>query len=224
MRTTEETSTHYKKLAKAVLKRENVTRIDGGKSEKGEYFFDTIELSDGALKVYRHGLSKPFSEFLFDFDCDYARLLSYLEEDLFHVTRGGKPVHFREYVLGDGLAVGKDVKPQPNNIALHFRRLAEEGRKTDLEAASAIAGLIVKQCNNSASRGFDGINVSINATIDGWCGRHAGSWKRDHDLIRCEVISRLRNEGLTVVSGPSRGMDVTWGTGGDLDIECVNVI
>jgi hypothetical protein len=46
------------------------------------------------MLVYHHGLDKPLNGLFFDFDVDYAKLLWYVEQDLFLIHHGGKSINF----------------------------------------------------------------------------------------------------------------------------------
>ena len=58
-----------------------------------ERFFDRVVLKDGKIEVYSYGLKEPFSRLGFDFTIDYARAISYIEDDLFYIRREGLPKH-----------------------------------------------------------------------------------------------------------------------------------
>lgn len=83
----------YRQLIKQVLVENNVEsiiRIDDVDTK----FFERVHIdADGNLEVYDHGIEKPWRDFLFDFTLDYAHLLSYIEDEIFMQTRGGKPLH-----------------------------------------------------------------------------------------------------------------------------------
>jgi hypothetical protein len=58
-----------------------------------EHFFDRIVIEDDKLQVYKYGLKKPYDFLSYDFTNDYARCLSYIEDSLYAMQRGGKPLH-----------------------------------------------------------------------------------------------------------------------------------
>ena len=58
-----------------------------------EHFFDRIVIEDDRLQVYKYGLKKPYDFLSYDFTNDYARCLSYIEDSLYAMQRGGKPLH-----------------------------------------------------------------------------------------------------------------------------------
>lgn len=86
----------YRQLLVSVLLRESVLEIVCT-SEKEHYFDRIVVNSDGSLSVYSHGLEKPFKGLGFDYDLDYAKLLYYIEEDLYAVCRGGISSHGMVY-------------------------------------------------------------------------------------------------------------------------------
>ena len=54
-----------------------------------ERFFDRIEvLPGGHLHVYRAGLSDPMDSLHFDYTCDYARCISYIEDAIYQQRHG----------------------------------------------------------------------------------------------------------------------------------------
>lgn len=82
----------YRQLFVSVLLRENVLEVVCNNTK--EHYFDRVVVnSDGTIEVYSHGLKKPFTSLGFDFDLDYAKLLFYIEEDLYAVRRGGISGH-----------------------------------------------------------------------------------------------------------------------------------
>ena len=84
----------YRQLFVSVLLRENISEVVCNNIMTNEHYFDRVVVnSDGSISVYSHGLKEPFKGLYFDFDLDYAKLLSYIEEDLFLVTRGGISKH-----------------------------------------------------------------------------------------------------------------------------------
>lgn len=86
----------YRQLLVSVLLRENVVEVVCTNDK--EHYFDRLVISqDGGIKAYCHGLAKPFSHLYFDFDLDYAKLLYYIEEDLYAVRRGGISKHGLSY-------------------------------------------------------------------------------------------------------------------------------
>ena len=86
----------YRQLFVSVLLRENISEVVCNNTK--EHYFDRVVVnSDGSISVYSHGLKEPFKGLYFDFDLDYAKLLSYVEEDLFLVTRGGISKHDMVY-------------------------------------------------------------------------------------------------------------------------------
>lgn len=86
----------YRDLLSAVLVREGVVEVVC--KNKCEPYFDRVLVSDdGILEVYSSGLSQPLDGFYFDFNIDYAKLLWYIEEDLFLIRHKGKSIHQMEY-------------------------------------------------------------------------------------------------------------------------------
>ncbi len=81
----------YRSLIVAVLnvhKVRSIVRVE----DVAEKFFDTIEVNeDGTLTVDRHGLK--LDNLYFDFTCDFARCLSYIEDEIFMQERKGKSQH-----------------------------------------------------------------------------------------------------------------------------------
>lgn len=83
----------YRQLINQVLIENNVESIIRI-AEVKEEFFDRIEVNaNGTLNVYRHGMRTPFSNFFYDFTCDFARCLSYIEDEIYMQKRAGKPQH-----------------------------------------------------------------------------------------------------------------------------------
>jgi len=83
----------YRQLIKQVLVENNVETIVRI-TDVDTKFFDRVHIdADGNLEVYDYGIEKPWSDFLFDYTLDYAHLLSYIEDEIFIQTRGGKPLH-----------------------------------------------------------------------------------------------------------------------------------
>jgi hypothetical protein len=83
----------YRQLIQQVLVENNVKSIIRITAVK-EDFFDRIEVyANGTLGVYRHGMSMCFDNFYFDFTCDFARCLSYIEDEIYMQKRAGKPQH-----------------------------------------------------------------------------------------------------------------------------------
>lgn len=86
----------YRQVLVSVLLRENISEVICNNEQ--EHYFDRIVVnSDGSISAYTHGLKKPFNSLYFDFDLDYAKLLSYLEEDLYAIRRGGISSHGMVY-------------------------------------------------------------------------------------------------------------------------------
>lgn len=86
----------YRDLLSAVLLREGVVEVVC--KNNVEHYFDRVLVSDdGILDVYSGGISQPLDGFYFDFHIDYAKLLWYIEEDLFLIRHRGKSIHQMEY-------------------------------------------------------------------------------------------------------------------------------
>lgn len=82
----------YCQLFVSVLFRENVLEVVCNNTK--EHYFDRVVVnSDGTIEVYSHGLKKPFTSLGFDFELDYAKLLFYIEEDLYAIRHGGISLH-----------------------------------------------------------------------------------------------------------------------------------
>jgi hypothetical protein len=84
----------YRSLIVAVLNAHKVRSIKavGDNARVTENFFDTIEVNeDGTLMVDRHGLK--LDNLYFDFTCDFARCLSYIEDEIFIQERNGNSKH-----------------------------------------------------------------------------------------------------------------------------------
>lgn len=83
----------YRELIRQILIENNVksiARVEG----KDEPFFDRVDVtSDGRLEVYSHGLHEPMRNFFFDYTMDFARCLSYIEDEIFMQSRSGKSQH-----------------------------------------------------------------------------------------------------------------------------------
>lgn len=83
----------YRDLLLSVFLRENISEIVC--TNEKEHYFDRIVIrSDGSMSVYHHGLDKPLNGLFFDFDVDYAKLLWYVEQDLFLIHHGGNSINF----------------------------------------------------------------------------------------------------------------------------------
>lgn len=83
----------YRQLIAQVLVENNVLSILHI-ANVDEDFFDRINVNpDGTLQVYRHGMKEPLDNFYFDFTCDFARCLSYIEDEIFLQKRSCKPQH-----------------------------------------------------------------------------------------------------------------------------------
>jgi hypothetical protein len=83
----------YRQLFVSVLLRENVLGVVCNNTK--EHYFDRIVVnSDGSISVYSHGLKEPLKGLFFDFDVDYAKLLWYVEQDLFLIHHGGNSINF----------------------------------------------------------------------------------------------------------------------------------
>ena len=83
----------YRQLFVSVLLRENISEVVCNNAK--EPFFDRVVVnSDESISVYSHGLKKPFNGLYFDFDVDYAKLLWYIEQDLFLIHHGVKSINF----------------------------------------------------------------------------------------------------------------------------------
>lgn len=86
----------YRQLFVSVLLRENVLEVVCNDTK--EHYFDRVVVnSDGTINVYSHGLKEPFNGLYFDFDLDYAKLLYYIEEDLYAIRHGGISKHNMVY-------------------------------------------------------------------------------------------------------------------------------
>lgn len=82
----------YRQLFVSVLLRENVLEVVCNNTK--EYYFDRVVVnSDGTIEVYSHGLKNPFTSLGFGFELDYAKLLFYIEEDLYAIRHGGISLH-----------------------------------------------------------------------------------------------------------------------------------
>jgi hypothetical protein len=82
----------YRQLFVSVLLRENVLEVVCNNTK--EHYFDRVVVnSDGSISVYKYGMSGSFSDLYFDFELDYAKLLSYIEEDLYAIRHGGISLH-----------------------------------------------------------------------------------------------------------------------------------
>ena len=81
----------YRTIIKQVLVENNVKSIIRFNKSKENNFFDKIIVNDGYLEVYRCGLKLP--NFYYDFTCDFARCLSFIEDEIFIQSRSGKPQH-----------------------------------------------------------------------------------------------------------------------------------
>ena len=86
----------YRQLLVSVLLRENVSEVVCT-NEKEHYFDRIVVNSDESLSVYSHGLKKPFNSLYFDFELDYAKVLYYIEEDLYSIRHGGISLHGMAY-------------------------------------------------------------------------------------------------------------------------------
>ena len=83
----------YRQLFVSVLLRENVLEVVCDNTK--EHYFDRVVVnSDGSISVYKYGDLEPFSGLYFDFELDYAKLLWYIEQDLFLIQHGGKGINF----------------------------------------------------------------------------------------------------------------------------------
>lgn len=92
------TEQHFEKLAELYSELFRQTMILHNIREirctnKGEHYFDRLTIDGGGLKVYKYGNHTPFSFLNYDFTNDYARCLSYIEDDLYLALRNGKPMH-----------------------------------------------------------------------------------------------------------------------------------
>jgi hypothetical protein len=86
----------YHQLFVSVLLRENISEVVCNNTK--EHYFDRVVVnSDGSISVYSNGLKEPFKGLYFDFDLDYAKLLSYIEEDLYAIRHGGISKHDMVY-------------------------------------------------------------------------------------------------------------------------------
>lgn len=84
----------YRSLIVAVLNTHKVRSIKAVSvnARVGEKFFDTIEVNeDGTLTVDRNGLK--LDNLYFDFTCDFARCLSYIEDEIYMQERKGNNQH-----------------------------------------------------------------------------------------------------------------------------------
>jgi len=82
----------YCQLFVSVLLRENISEVVCNNTK--EHYFDRVVVnSDGSISVYSHGLKEPLNDLYFDFDVDYAKLLWYIEEDLYAIRHGGISKH-----------------------------------------------------------------------------------------------------------------------------------
>ena len=87
----------YKQLLITLLQEYNVKSIVN--TSKAEHFFDKIEVNeDGSLTVWKHGGLK-FSNLLFDYTCDYARALSYIEDAIHCALHNIAPGNYHGYVV-----------------------------------------------------------------------------------------------------------------------------
>lgn len=80
----------YRELLFNTLSLHNVSEVVC--ENKKEHYFDKIVVKNTGLEVYRHGLSKPMDNLYYDFTNDFARCLSFIEDDLYLTLRSGKPV------------------------------------------------------------------------------------------------------------------------------------
>lgn len=82
----------YRSIITETLIGHNIKRIVC--TDEKEHFFDTIDITnDGEITYTCYG-SMKFDNLYCDYECDYARLLDYLESDLFLAERCGKTKHF----------------------------------------------------------------------------------------------------------------------------------
>lgn len=72
----------------------------GDNRTDGIHFFDRVEfdVETRGMRVYNHGLKETFwCDFCYDFSIDYARVLDFLEVDLFKIAHKAEPIHFSGY-------------------------------------------------------------------------------------------------------------------------------
>lgn len=84
----------YRSLIVAVLNAHKVRSIKvvSADARVTENFFDTIEVNeDGTLTVDHNGLK--LDNLYFDFTCDFARCLSYIEDEIYIQERKGNSKH-----------------------------------------------------------------------------------------------------------------------------------
>ena len=88
----------YKQLLITLLQEYNVKSITYF-CETKEHFFDKIENNgDGTITVWRYDGLK-FSNLLFDYTCDYARCLSYIEDAIYCQTRNIHPGNYHGMII-----------------------------------------------------------------------------------------------------------------------------
>ena len=83
----------YRDLLLSVFLREGIYKVVCI-NDSEPYFKCIVIRSDGSMLVYHHGLDKPLNGLFFDFDVDYAKLLWYVEQDLFLIHHGGNSINF----------------------------------------------------------------------------------------------------------------------------------
>ncbi len=87
----EELSSLYERIIYLTLKLHNVREVVC-ENEK-EHYFDRIVTRDDGLEVFTYGFEKPSKRLYFDFTNDYARCLSYIEDSIYVMLRGGNAQH-----------------------------------------------------------------------------------------------------------------------------------
>lgn len=96
-----EISRLYSDLIHSVLIENNVDVVSCKNIR--EPYFDrlVVDYEDGSMLVWSNGLVEPLCGLHYDFGLDYAKLLYYIEEDLFLIKRGGLSSHCFEYHFRD---------------------------------------------------------------------------------------------------------------------------
>lgn len=88
----------YAELLKTTMELNGIKEIKC--SNKKEPFFDKVVLNeDNRIEVYKRDMNQPFQNLCFDFTLDYAKCISYIEEDLFLVQRNTTSVHGMSFIF-----------------------------------------------------------------------------------------------------------------------------
>lgn len=87
----------YIDLLKATMELNGIKEIKC--SNKKEPFFDRVVLNNGNLEVYKYGWKEPLDKLYFDFSVDYAKCMSYIEEDLFLAEHKTTGIHGMSFIF-----------------------------------------------------------------------------------------------------------------------------